>query len=74
MDASSTDLEDARRVLLDAVGDAGQYGHLTRDPITGEMELVVAVRGDAARTVLLAIREALRASWADRLARSFFGA
>jgi hypothetical protein len=63
-------IEEATRVLLEATGDDGRFGHLVRDPVTGEVELVMAFRGRAAQAALSALAVALRVPWWSRLSAS----
>jgi prophage DNA circulation protein len=64
------DVEAAARRLLDAAGDEGHLGYVTRHPVTGELEVVVAARGSNARDVLATVR---RRSRLASLVRSFAG-
>ena len=65
------DVERAARQLLDATGDGGHLGYVTRHPVTGELEVVIAARGAHARDVLATAR---RRSRLFSLMRSFAGA
>jgi hypothetical protein len=64
------EIEAATRVLLEAAGDEGRFGQLVRDPVTGEVELVLAARGDAVKPLLAAVAQAGQRSWPQRLLRS----
>jgi hypothetical protein len=63
----------ATRTLLDAAGEGSHFGHLIRDPVSGELELVVAIRGEAAKDALRALGRTGSAAWAQRLLRGLVG-
>jgi hypothetical protein len=60
------EIESAARVLLAARVDGREYGRLTRYP-SGELQLVCAIRGEAAKAFLTALGESRRQGWATRL-------
>ena len=67
------DVDAARRTLLAAAGPGGRFGHVTRDPVSGELELVLAARGTAVNDVLRALGEVGAGGWVQRLLRSLAG-
>jgi hypothetical protein len=71
-DGSVTDeIAAASRVLLDAADDDGHFACIARDAASGELQLVLAVRGRAAAEMLRAIPPRSRRTLWARLLRSF---
>jgi hypothetical protein len=67
------DIETASQVLLAATGPEGHFGSVTRDPLTGELQLVYAARGDGAKALLAAIAGTRDEGWRRHLVRSLVG-
>jgi hypothetical protein len=49
---SEREIDSAMRVLLAACGEVGQFGRVVRDDASGELQIVYAVRGRAAKQFL----------------------
>jgi hypothetical protein len=63
-------LERTVRRLLDATDEGGSFGHQVRDPVTGELDLVPAMRSRSdARRAVDAAGGATRPSWPRRVLR-----
>jgi hypothetical protein len=69
------DLDLAPHTLLDEVGDGRSFASVKRNELTGEREIVVAVRGDDADELLRLLGETSRREPSGiRLLRDFAGA
>jgi len=60
----------AARTLLRATGPGDCLGYASRDPLTGELEVVYAVRGPEADSLLEMLGEKHRRGWRRRLIES----
>ena len=70
MPLDDAEITAAAEILLGATGSEGHFGYSRRNPSTGELEVVYAIRGPDAGAFLATLDANRRRRWGSRLLRS----